>query len=218
MQEITVEQFTQEMRTFEGLCNKAQLDLQSYINGCEDEALKNKLEKRYKQFEDFVSYVCSETNFINAPASTKFHLCIPHGTLIHSNSVTKTLIKLNNTLDANIPLYKLITAGMFHDLGKHNDYIENQPTEKQKQYGYKANPPYLFNTENEYIEHEAESVYIISKFIDLDIDEFVAILYHNSPWDGVTKPAFKKNKLLTLLNYADYYSCLYLEDRPESSC
>ena len=45
------------------------------------------------------------------------------------------------------------------------------------------------------------------------LHEWVAILYHNSPWDGVVKPAFKKNKLLTILSYADYYSSLYLEDR-----
>ena len=48
-----------------------------------------------------------------------------------------------------------------------------------------------------------------------DEDEWAAILYHNSPWDGIMKCAFKKNKLLTILQYADYYSSLYLEDRPE---
>ena len=31
MQELTSEQFAQEMKTFEDLCNKAQNDLQSYI-------------------------------------------------------------------------------------------------------------------------------------------------------------------------------------------
>ena len=53
----------------------------------------------------------------------------------------------------------------------------------------------------------------MSKFIDLDKDEFMAILYHNSPWDGVTKPIFRQCKLLTILENADYYSTLYLEDR-----
>ena len=215
MQEITSEQFAQEMKTFEGLCNKAQNDLQAYIDGCADLQLKDKLLRRYQEFENFVNFVVSQTNFINAPASTKYHLCIPHGTLIHSNSVAKTVIKLNNALGCNIPIYKCIMAGLFHDLGKHDDYIVNEPTEKQKAAGYKANPPYLFNTANEYNEHESQSLYIISQYVHLDEDEWVAILYHNSPWDGVTKPAFKKNKLLTILSYADYYSCLYLEDRPE---
>ena len=35
-----------------------------------------------------------KSDFYHAPASTKYHLCIPHGTLIHSNSVTKTAIKM----------------------------------------------------------------------------------------------------------------------------
>lgn len=215
MQELTNEQFTQEMKIFEGLCNKAQLDLESYIKGCSDLQLKEKLQKRFKDFENLVNYIVNKTQFINAPASTKYHLCIPHGVLIHSNLVTKTGIKLNNALNVEIPLYKIITTHMFHDLGKHDDYLIKEPTEKQKAAGYKAWPPYEFNTNNIYNEHESQSLYIISKFMDLDEDEWTAILYHNSPWDGVTKPAFKQNKLMTLLQYSDYWSCLYLEDRPE---
>lgn len=215
MQEITSEQFAQEIKTFEALCNKAQNDLQSYINGASDLHFKEKLQKRYDEFDKFVTFVVNETQFINAPASTKYHLCIPHGTLIHSNLVTKTGIKINNALNASIPIYKIITTHLFHDLGKHNDYTLNEPTEKQKQYGYKANPPYLFNIENQYNEHESESLYIISQHLQLDEDEWTAILYHNSPWDGVVKPAFKKNKLMTILQYSDYWSSLYLEARPD---
>ena len=215
MTEITTEQFAQEMKTFEGLCNKAQIDLQSYIDGCADLQLRDKLIRRSKEFDIFVNYIVTQTNFINAPASTRYHLCIPHGTLIHSNLVTKTAIKLNNALGCNIPLYKIILVALFHDLGKHDDYIINEPTEKQKAAGYKANPPYLFNNDNIYNEHESQSLYIISQFMHLDEDEWVAILYHNTPWDGVTKPAFKKNMLRTILQYSDYWSCLYLEDRPD---
>ena len=214
MLEITNEQFSLEVKMFEGLCNKAQTDLEAYITGATDLQLKEKLSKRFEDFEKLVNYVINETKFINAPASTKYHLCIPHGLLIHSNSVTKIAIKLNNALNCEIPLYKIITTALFHDLGKHDNYIVNEPTEKQKQYGYKANPPYLFNTSNNYNEHESKSLYIISKFLELDEDEWTAILYHNSPYDGITKPAFNKNKLMTLLQYSDYYSCLYLEDRP----
>ena len=57
MQEITTEQFAQEMKTFEGLCNKAQNDLQLYIEGCADLQLKDKLIKRYDEVNDFVNFV-----------------------------------------------------------------------------------------------------------------------------------------------------------------
>lgn len=212
MENITSEQFAQEMKTFEGLCNKAQIDLQAYIDGATDLKLKEKLQKRFQDFEKFVNYVVNETQFIHSPASTRYHLCIPHGVLIHSNLVTKTAIKLNNALGCNIPLYKVITCSMFHDLGKHDDYIENEPTPKQKAAGYKATPPYLFD-ESEYNPHESESLYLIQKFIDLDEDEWVAILYHNSPYDDVKKVSFKQNMLLTILQYSDYWSSLYLEPR-----
>ena len=214
MDNISSDRFAQEMKTFEGLCNKAQTDLQAYIAGAADIDTKNKLEKRYNEFNNLVNHVVNETNFINAPASTKYHLCIPHGTLIHSNSVAKLVIKLNNALGANIPIYKCITVGLFHDLGKHDDYKENEPTDKQKKAGYKATPPYIFNSDNPYNEHESQSLYIISKYLRLDEDEWTAILYHNSPWDGVMKCAFKRNELMTILQNSDYWSATYLEDRP----
>lgn len=215
MKELTNEQFATEMKTFEGLCNKAQIDLKSYIDGCSDNELKEKLQKRYDGFEQLINYVASDTNFISAPASTRYHLCIPHGLLIHSNSVTKTLLKLNEALNSQIPKYQCITCGLLHDLGKEDDYEVNPPTEKQKAAGYKANPPYLFKTDGVYNEHECQSIYVISKFIDLTEEEHVAIMYHNSPWDGNTKCAFRKNKLMTMLQNADYWSSVYLEDRPD---
>lgn len=213
MEDLTIEQFTKEMKTFEGLCNKALNDLDERIDAITDLQLKDKLIKRKGDFDTFVNYVVNETNYVNAPASTRFHLCIEHGLLVHSNSVTKVLMKLNQVLGCDIPIYKCITVGLFHDLGKHNDYIKKEPTEKQKAAGFKATPPYEFNIPIVYDEHESESVYTISKYMDLDKDEFMAILYHNSPWDGVTKPVFKQNKLMTILQNADYYSTLYCEER-----
>lgn len=213
MNDLTMDQFAQEMKIFEGLCNKVINDLDNHINNTNDLQLKDKLIKRKKDFDKFVNYVVNETNFINAPASTRFHLCIDHGLLVHSNSVAKTILKLNQALTCEIPIYKCIIVGLFHDLGKYNDYIKKEPTEKQKAAGFKATPPYEYNTSGIYDEHESESVFIISKFMELDKDEFMAILYHNSPWDGVTKPIFRQNKLMTILQNADYYSTLYLEER-----
>lgn len=213
MNDLTMDQFAQEMKMFEGLCNKAINDLDNHINNTTDLQLKDKLIKRKNDFDKFVNYVVNETNFINAPASTRFHLCIDHGLLVHSNSVVKIMLKLNQALNCEIPIYKCITTGLFHDLGKHNDYTKKEPTEKQKAAGFKATPPYEYNTSGIYDEHESESVFIMSKFMELDKDEFMAILYHNSPWDGVTKPIFRQNKLMTILQNADYYSTLYLEER-----
>ena len=212
MRELNQEEIEREIKTFENFCNKAQTNLQLYINGCEDISLREKLQKRFNDFEKLITFIINESHFIQAPASTRYHLCIRHGLLLHSNLVTKTALNLNKSLNCDIPIYKVITDALFHDLGKHDDYIENEPTEKQKAAGYKATPPYLFD-EAEYNPHESESLYILQKFIDLDEDEWVAILYHNSPYDKVEKVNFKQNKLLTILQYSDYWSSLYLEPR-----
>lgn len=213
MQELTSEQLTKEMKTFEGFCNKAQSDLCLYIEGCSDLQLKEKLEKRYNQFEEMINFITTDTKFIGAPASTKYHLCIPYGLLVHSNSVTKIGLRLNNTLNVNAPIYKVITTFLFHDLGKHNQYSKNEPTEKQKAAGFGANPPYSFVKQDIYNRHESKSLWLISKYLDLDEDEWSAIMYHNAPWDGDLKLMFETNKLMTMLQYADYWSCLYCEQR-----
>ena len=36
MNDLTMDQFTQEMKTFEGLCNKALVDLDNHINNTND--------------------------------------------------------------------------------------------------------------------------------------------------------------------------------------
>ena len=215
MKEISTLDFENELKLFENLCNKALNDIKLKSESSNSNLEKAKLDKRYTSFEEFVQYVLNNTDFITAPASTKYHLCISHGLLIHSNSVAKTLLKLNKSLESNSPVYKLITCGLFHDIGKYPQYIKNEPTEKQKQYGYSATIPYSFNNGIVWFEHEVRSLYIISKFIDLDEDEYQAIMYHNEPAEhGLSyKGTFQIGKLASLLQMADMYSTLFLEER-----
>lgn len=207
MQEIGTQRFEQEMRMFEGFCNKAVASMDEIIETTTDLRLKDELIEKKANFEKFIEFVTTKTDFISAPCSTKYHLCIPHGLLIHSNSVTKTAIKLNNALNAEIPLYRIIITCMFHDLGKHDDYEPN--TGNNKYY-----VPYNFS-QLSYSEHEDQSAYLLMKYNLLNEEDFVAIVSHNSPWDGNVKCAFKQNKMMTILQNADYWSTLYLEDRPE---
>lgn len=220
MQQLTPVQYKAEMEMFESFCNRAMDSMNKEIKQWENEpneAIRNdninKLKKRQNDYMEFINYLLEKTQFLQAPASTKYHLCIPHGLLVHTNSVVKTGLKLNKTL-CGLPEHKIIIPFQAHDIGKHNQYKANEPTEKQKQYGYPATIPYSFNDKQIYNEHESRSLYMISQYIQLDEDEWVAIMYHNSPWDGNSKCAFKQNKILTLLQMADYWSTTYLEDRP----
>jgi len=218
MQPLTKEQYEQEMKTFEGFCNKIMISIDESINSTTDVSLKEKLAKRKDGFEKFINFVTLETEFLIAPASTRYHLCIKYGLLLHSNLVTKTALKLNKVLGINAPEYKVIFDALFHDLGKAGVpggplYIPNEPTEKQKQYGYGASVPYSYNNDILYNEHEDRSLYFIMKYIDIDEDEYLAIRHHNEPWNGITQCLFKKCEIMTLIQYSDYWSTLYLEER-----
>ena len=56
------------------------------------ENLKSKVEKRREEFLKFMEFVETKTEYLTAPASTKFHLCKESGLLEHSVNVTETLL------------------------------------------------------------------------------------------------------------------------------
>lgn len=173
---------------------------------------------RREDFLNLMKNIEENTDFLNAPASTKYHLAKKNGLLEHSVSVTSTLIKIKKVLAPEISTESCVIVGLLHDLGKAGTengllYIENEPTDRQKKYGYKANIPYSYNSELLWAQHEIRSLFLISKYgFELTEDEFYAIAYHNEPWNK-QESSFRKNKLMTLLQNADYYSALYLEDQ-----
>lgn len=175
-------------------------------------------------FIDLMKKIESDTDFLDSPASTKYHLCVEHGLLYHSVSVCKILIKLTKTIfPEEIDIDSAIIVALLHDLGKAGTdetqcYIEREPTEKQKQYGYKANPPYDYNPNILWMNHEDRSLYLINKLCHkyniefcLTEEEWGAIAYHNEPWHN-NDSNFHKNKLMSCLQNSDYLSACYMED------
>ena len=58
------------------------------------EALKEKVLERWAEFAELMKFVETETEFLTAPASTKFHLCREGGLLEHSVNVAEHLLKI----------------------------------------------------------------------------------------------------------------------------
>lgn len=179
---------------------------------------------RMEAFKNLRTFAEEKTQFLTTPASTKYHMSCKHGLLLHSMSVTDTLFSIRDALSSpeEISDSTVVLVAMFHDLGKVGAsmnqplYIPREPTEKQKQYGYPANPPYEFNTKILNMEHAHRSIYLITKFMSISQEEFQAIMIH----DGVAMDAnksynMKESKLALLLHYADKYSAMFLEMRNE---
>lgn len=169
-------------------------------------------EERKEQFNNLVNYLETKTDWLTAPASTKYHLNRENGLLEHSVNVTENLIKLRNTLDNTISLDSCVLVGLFHDSGKTGCfgkpmYVPGIPTPKQKKYGYPASDKYSINPELKGWDHSDLSVIITNKFMELYQEETEAILHHDGQYIEKNKfYAHNESKLALLLHWADLWS------------
>ena len=181
------------------------------------ENLKSKVINRREEFSKFMKFIENETEYLTAPASTKFHLSKEGGLLEHSVNVAETLLKIKNTLAPEIEDESCVIVALLHDLGKvgmpnNPQYTKNEPTEKQKQFGYPAYPPYKFNKDLVYLSVPVRSLYLIGDKIPLTETEVQAIIYHDGQYiDDNHSVAGNEEKLTLLLQYADSWSGFALE-------
>ena len=175
--------------------------------------LKDKVIIRKQEFIELMNYIEIKTSYLTAPASTRFHLCIEGGLLEHSVNVAENLLKIKAALAPEISDESCVIVALLHDLGKAGmpdrpQYIKNEPTEKQKAYGYPANPPYRFNDELTYLSVPLRSLYLILRLFPLTEEEVQAIAYHDGQYvEDNRSVATHEEKLTLLLQYADSWSC-----------
>lgn len=146
-----------------------------------------------------------------APASTKYHLCIEGGLLIHSVNVVKLALELKEKLMPDKSEESIILCALFHDAHKvtdgfgHNTYDKNNSATQDKQ-------PYFWNTKQLGFGGGHKSALLISKFVDLTQDELQAIAYHDGPfvpaWDDIKSDPYP---LTLLIHYADMWSTWVVE-------
>ena len=181
--------------------------------------IKAKVVKRADEFAKLITFLETETAWLTAPASTRFHLCRESGLLEHSVNVAETLIKIKNTLYPQIEDETCVIVALLHDLGKAGtpagaQYIKNEPTERQKQYGYGATYPYSFNQDLTYLSVPIRSLYLALPYIALSEEEAQAIVYHDGQYVDDNRSAAKKEcPLALLLQYADNWCGFVVEDR-----
>ena len=179
--------------------------------------LKSLVIKRKDQFDGLICFMETETAWLTAPASSKFHLCKESGLLEHSINVAETMLKIKATIAQEITDESCVIVSLLHDLGKvgmpgNPYYIINEPSEKQKRYGYK--PDYLFrsNPNLKYLSIPVRSIYLALQYIPLSEEEVQAIIYHDGQYVEDNRSCAKHEEPLTLLlQYADSWSGFVLE-------
>ncbi|MDO8686493.1 MAG: phosphohydrolase [Clostridiales bacterium] len=181
------------------------------------EELKTLVVNRKEQFKELIRFMENETAWLISPASTRFHLYEEGGLLHHSVNVADTILRVKACLAPHISDESCVVVALLHDLGKagmpgNPQYIVNEPSDKQKMYGYKPEYPYRFNQQLTYLSVPVRSVYLISKYMELTEEEVQAIIYHDGQYvEDNRSVATHEEPLTLLLQYADSWSGFVLE-------
>jgi len=181
------------------------------------DALKSIVTERKEQFDKLIHFMENETAWMTSPASTKYHLCKEGGLLEHSVNVAETMLKIKAAIAPKITDESCVIVALLHDLGKTGmpgrpQYLVNEPTDKQREYGYKASFPYRFNQDLTYLSVPVRSVYLSLRHINLTEEEVQAIIYHDGQYvDDNASVATHEEPLTLLLQYADSWSGFVVE-------
>ncbi len=163
------------------------------------------------------------TDFFNAPASTRFHLCEKGGLCQHSLHTYSRLLKnvkdeYGEEWDKVISPESVAICGLLHDICKANFYKED--TRNVKVNGVWEQVPYYTVDDKLPYGHGEKSVYIINGFMRITREEALAINWHMGPFDArvvggnqnAMKDAYMQYPLAFFLYLADMQS-VYLDEK-----
>ena len=181
------------------------------------EGLKEKVVERRNEFEELMNFIEKETDYMDAPASTKYHLCREHGLLEHSCNVAENLLKIKSVLAPELSDETCVIVSLLHDLGKAGmpgqpQYMKNDLREEQERERYLSSVPYRFNKDLMYLSVPVRSLYLAASRFPLTEEEVQAIVYHDGQYvDDNKSVAAREEKLTLLLQYADNWSGFVVE-------
>ena len=170
--------------------------------------LKTRIIERKEDFDEFITFLETETTWLSSPASVKYHLSEEKGLLKHSVGVTKTLLRLRELLTPELSEESCVIVALFHDVGK---------------IGMPGSPRYLkegdhfiYNKDQVEMQIAQRSLYLVSKYVPLSDEEAQAILYHDGQYILENRCiAHKECALTLLLTFADTWTATVYEDGRE---
>ena len=165
----------------------------------------------------------TNSDFFTAPASGKFHLAERGGLCQHSINVYKRLLQLAmQEYGANyrdtVSDETIAICGLLHDVCKVNYYVVDYRNVKEDNVWVKK--PFFAVDEKFPYGHGEKSVFIVSQYIKLTVEEAMAINWHMGGFDERVKGgsyslsnAYAKYKLALLMHVADLTATYLDEDR-----
>lgn len=156
------------------------------------------------------------TDFFEAPASTKHHLSEIGGLLQHSLNVydeLKRLITVYPNIASSVTEENIIVSTLLHDICKVNFYKKEKRNRKNDAGQWESYDSYAIDEKFCFGGHGSKSVFIVQQFMKLEPCEAIAINCHMSCWDGNkdVSSAYSKNNFAWLVHVADESASFVLE-------
>ena len=163
---------------------------------------------------DLLDWLTVKTDFLAAPASSKYHSCHEGGLAEHSVNVFD---RLRISYEYNSETVAI--CGLLHDICKANFYTVSTRNVKNEQTGQWEKKPYYSVEEKFPFGHGEKSVFLIIQYMKLTMEEAVAIRFHMGYTGDYTNDkacgaAFRKYPLALELHIADMRAS-YLDEKEE---
>jgi hypothetical protein len=153
------------------------------------------------------------TDFMVAPASTKYHESYRGGLAEHSVNVFRELVRLLKAYpEVKCSTETAAIVALLHDLCKADTYVTELRNKKENGVWVQV-PFYVFNERFKFGGHGSKSVYLIQKYMKLTDEESVAINCHMGAAgnDFSVYDAYRQFPLAFLLHAADMASTIDLK-------
>ena len=182
------------------------------------ERLFEKVSERKQQMMDFKAFLEKETCWLTSPASSRFHLNIEHGLLVHSVGTTYNALKIRDSIAPDLQNESVVISALFHDLGKIGlpgkpYYLPNDNKWEVEKRGmtYRINPGLVT------MNIAVRSLYLISKYVPLTEEEAQAIVAHDGIYPvsgGVNNLDYhhKECRLQMIVHFADKWTAAVEEE------
>lgn len=149
--------------------------------------------------------------YFTAPASSReaFHSCYPGGLAQHSLNVVRNLSKLSKTLTPDRwPSETLVFCGLFHDLGKAGDGLEEYYVPTDLRWKKERGELYDINQKCLPMPTSERGLYILQRHgITLSHEEYLAIRLNDGQYVRENEPYRNREPDLALLvHWADMWA------------
>lgn len=180
--------------------------------------------------ENVINWLCNESDFFTAPASTVFHGNYAGGLAEHSLNVynmaidlREMLLKHKPELQHQVPTESIIIAALLHDICKANIYQTVTKYRKDAQNNWETYATYTTDYSEFPVGHGEKSVIrLLQLGLQLTDDEILAIRWHMTAWElpfqsaeakAYLNAAKNKCPLLTIIQTADGLASAILETK-----